>query len=212
MDDAEKFLQKALDLSVSHGYQTRGSFALLNLIRLYLAAQDSSRARVALERLEALTADDQDPLRATDRLIFAVRLAVEEGRTDEAIERYAELTMYQVQVQNINWRVEVLALGVRIAIQRNASVETIRPLLSDLQAAHLENRTRGMQDFEAHTLALGLRYCGESEEGLRLLVEYFACRREKWALPQYLIDLQRELRGGCRESNQERMEVLSAPV
>ena len=212
MDDAETILRDTLDLSLLHGYQTRASFALLNLVRVYLAARDIPRARAAMERFEALTADDQDPFRTAERLCFSVRLAVEEGRTDQATERYAELTRYQGQAQVGNWRPTVLALGIRIAIQQNVAAETIRALVSDLQGAHLESRGRGMQDFEAHALVLGLRYCGELEEGLRLLVEYSACRREKWGLPQDLIDLQRELRGSCTESNRERMEVLSAPI
>ena len=101
----------------------------------------------------------------------------------------------QSYIPGINWRGAILAVGVRIAIQQEASVGILRPMVTELKGAHLQNRGAGSQDFETHALALGLRYCGESEEGLRLLSEYATTfRRERWALPQPLSDLLCELR------------------
>ena len=208
--DAEAVLLQVRDLSVANGSLNRAAAATLNLIRVYLTVGDVPRALAALGGLEELAANNQDAFHTSDQFLCSVRLAMEEGKTEEASEKHAQLAMDQTRARNINWRVGVLALGVRIAIQRSASVETVRPLVSELRAAHLLNRTVGMQDFEAHALAVGLRYCGEAEESLQLLDEYSACRREKGALPQYLIDLRRELRGGCTASHNGRTEVLSA--
>jgi hypothetical protein len=86
-------------------------------------------------------------------------------------------------------------------------------MVAELEAAHLQNRGSGCQDFEAHALALGLRYCGESEKSLRLLAEYATkYRREKWALPQQLSDLLRELRGSYAVSATHRTDSLSGVV
>jgi tetratricopeptide (TPR) repeat protein len=212
MGDAEAVLLEVLDLSLSNGFLARASAAYLNLTRVYLAVGDVPRARAAMRKHEELSANDQDAFHEADQLFCWVRLALEEGKTEEASEKYAALANHLGRKCSINWRVGVLALGVRIAIQRTASVETVRPVVLELKAVHLQNRSFGMQDLETYALALGLRYCGESEEGLGLLVEYSRYRREKLALPKYLIDLQRELRESHAVSTTRRTGSLSISV
>jgi hypothetical protein len=162
-----------------------------------------------MQKLEALTEGDQDLQRSTDRLFFSARLALEEGNIEEASERYSVVAA-QAYLPGINWRGCVLATGMRIAIQQEASADILRPMVRELKDAHLQNRSAGSQDFETHALALGLRYCGESEEGLRLLSEYATTyRREIGALPQQLGDLLGDLRGSHAISAAARMEPLS---
>jgi tetratricopeptide (TPR) repeat protein len=193
-EEAEALLLRLLDLSVKQGLLGRVSFACLGLVRLYLACGDILQARTAMGKLEALTEGDQDFQRTTDRLYFSARLALEEGDIEQASERYSAVAA-QSYLPGINWRAAILAVGVRIAIQKEASVAILRPMVTELKGAHLQNRGASSQDFEAHALVLGLRYCGESEEGLRLLSEYATTyRRERWALPQTLSDLLCELR------------------
>lgn len=194
-DDATAVFLEALDLAVKHGLVSRTSFAIFSLIRIYVAGGDLPRARAAMQKLEALPERDQSVHRIADRLYFLARLPLEEGNIKEAAERYSVVAA-QSYFPGAQWRAAVLALGVRISIQQAASVDILRPIVAELEAAHLQNRGAGWQDFEAHALALGLRYCGEPEESLRLLVEYATKhRREKWALPQPLSDLLLELRG-----------------
>jgi ATP/maltotriose-dependent transcriptional regulator MalT len=185
-----------LDLSLAHGLLSRTSFAMLGLIRVYLARGDVSRARASMEELDALKEADQDFFRSNDRRYCLIKLALEEGNIEEAFERYAALAAELYRTPSVNWRAAVLALGIRIALQREESVETVRPMVAELEAAHLQNRSSGEQDSESHALALGLRYCGEPEAALRVLSAYVTThRRERWALPQSLSGLLCELRG-----------------
>jgi DNA-binding SARP family transcriptional activator/tetratricopeptide (TPR) repeat protein len=207
--DAAAVLLEVLDHSVAHGLVNRTSFAICSLIRVYIANGDLVRARATMQTLETLTEGDQSLYRTADRFYFATRLALEEGNIKQAAEQYSILAS-QSFLPSMNWRAAVLALGVRIALQRKASVETIRPIVSELEAAHLQSRSSGGQDFEAHALALGLRYCGESAGGLRLLSEYATTyRRETWPLPRPLSDLLSELRRSCSISATPRIESLS---
>jgi DNA-binding SARP family transcriptional activator/tetratricopeptide (TPR) repeat protein len=209
-DDAEAVFLELVDHSVAHGLVTRTSFAILSLIRVYLAAGDLRRARDAVCKLDALTGTDQDLHCTVDRLYMFARLALEEGNIEEASDRYTAALAQSTPAQTTNRRAAILALGIRIGIQKALSFDIIQPMVADLEAAHLQNRGTCWQDFETHALALGLQYCGESEEGMRLLVEYATkYRREKWPLPQQLKDLLRELQGGYAVSTTRRMEPLS---
>jgi tetratricopeptide (TPR) repeat protein len=212
-DDAEAVLLELLEYSVPHGLLGRASFALLALARVYLAAGDLPRAREAMQKLEALTGDEQDHHLAGDRNYMFARLALDEGNVQEAAERYLVLAAQTSPSKSVNRKSAVLALGIRIGIQQNASTEGLRRMVAEHEAAHLQNRSAGAQDFEAHALALGLRYCGELEKGLLLLAEYVTTyRREKWTLPQYLSDLLLELRGSYAVSPTLRKHSLSAVV
>ena len=195
IDEAEAVFHELLDHSLAHGILGRVSFAMMGLIRVYLARGDVPRARTRMQELDALS-EDQDFHRSGERHYFLAELALEEENLEEAFERYAALAAELYLDPSVNRRAAVLALGVRIALQQKAPFETIRPMIAELEAAHLQNRTSGGQDSEAHTLALGLRYCGESQRGLRLLSEYASTyRRERWPIPQPVEGLLCELRG-----------------
>jgi tetratricopeptide (TPR) repeat protein len=209
-DDAEAVFLKLLDHSVAHGLVSRTSFAILSLARVYLAAEDLPRAREIMQKLDVLTAGDQDQHLAGDRLYMSARVALNEGSVDEAAERYGVLAAQTSPMGSINRHSSILALGIQIGIQQHAPIEELRRMVRELEAAHLQNRSAGSQDFEAEALALGLRYCGQPERGLLLLSEYIAIhRRERSALPQDLSDLLRELRANYAVSATRRMEPLS---
>jgi DNA-binding SARP family transcriptional activator len=209
-DDAVAVFSELVDLSFAHGFLGRISLGCLELIRFYLASGNVARARAHMERLESLTETEEDFYSSAGRRFYLIRLALEEGNLEEASKRYAEEAAELYLPTSVNWRAGVLALGVRIAIQQKVSVEGISPMVAELESAHLQNRRSGGEDFEAHALALGLKYCGKSEEAFRWLSEYATThRREKWALPQQLTDLLRELGGSYAVSATRRMEPLS---
>jgi len=212
-NDSVAVFSELLDLSLAHGFLSRISIACLELIRFYLSSGDLPRARTYMEKLESLTATEEDLYSSNGRRFYLARLALEEGNLEEASKRYAEVATELYRPTNVNWRAGRLALGVRIAIQQKVSVEVIRPIVEELEAAHLQNRSSGGEDYEAHSLALGLRYCGESEEAFRLLSEYAAThRRERWALPHALSDLLSQLRRGYAASDTHRTDSLSVVV
>ena len=212
-DDAEAVLLELLNFSLAHGHLSRSSFAFLVLARVYLGAADLPRTREVMLKLETLTGDEQDHHVTRDRLYMLARLALDEGNIEEAAEKYMMLAAQTSSNAGINRQAAVLALGIRIGIQQHASIEKLRLMVGKLEAAHIQNRSRGLQDFEAHALVLGLRNCGEPEKGLRLLTEYVTIhRREKSAVPRYLSDLLGELRGCYAVSATLRMEPLSGVV
>jgi hypothetical protein len=163
-----------------------------------------------MTKLDAIAGVDQDLHRALDRLYLLARLALEEGNIEEASDKYEAACGHFARAQTANRRSAGLALGIRIGIHKEVSVASIRPMVADLEAAHVQNRASCWQDFETCALTLGLRYCGEEERGERLLLEYLTkYRREKWAFPQPLSDLLRQPRAGYAVSATRRMEPLS---
>lgn len=207
--DAEAVFLEILDHALAHGFGSRASFACLAVARVYIAVGDFRRARGAMQKLDSVTGVDQDLHRATDRLYMLARLALEEGNIEEASDRY-KAVVDKLTGASVNRRAAVSALGIRIGIHKKVSVDVIRPMVADLEAAHIQNRASCWQDFEAYALALGLRYCGDMERSERLLLEYRTkYRREQWALPQHFNELLPKLRGSYAVSATRRMEPLS---
>jgi len=212
-DEAVAVFGEVVDLSIAHGFLSRTSVTILELVRFYLASGDVPRARSYMQKLESLPTTEEDLYNAKGRRFYLVRLALEEGKLDEASKKYAEVAAESHLRTSVNWRAGVLALGIRIAIEQKVSIEVIRPIAAELEAAHLQNRSSGGEDFEAHALALGFQYCGESEKAFRLLSEYAAThRRERWALPDKLSDLLCQLRRGHGVSDARRTEPLTLVV
>jgi tetratricopeptide (TPR) repeat protein len=196
--DHEAVLNELIDLSMSHGLANRILLAKLGLIRMYLYSGDIPRARSALAQLDAGVEPSQDFHSSNVRLYYDAIIALEEGNIDQAFEGFKSMKERLLPDVTVNWRSGVAALGVRIAIRQEQPVETVRPMVAELEATHLQNRRSGGEDFEARALALGLRYCGAPGAGLRLLTEYVTKhRREKWPLPRPITDLLSELRTGA---------------
>jgi DNA-binding SARP family transcriptional activator/tetratricopeptide (TPR) repeat protein len=196
--DHEAVLNELIDLSMSHGLANRILLAKLGLIRMYLYSGDIPRARSALAQLDAGVEPCQDFQSSNVRLYYDAIIALEEGNIDQAFERFKSMKERLLPDVTVNLRSGVAALGVRIAIRQEQAVETVRPMVAELEATHLQNRRSGGEDFEAHALALGLRYCGAPGEGLRLLTDYVTkYRREKWPLPRRITDLLSELQTGA---------------
>jgi hypothetical protein len=149
-----------------------------------------------MQKLEALTDDEQDPHVRRDRIYMLARLALDEGNIEEAAKNYTMLAAQTSARESVNRQATVLALGIRIGIHRRAPIENLRLIVEELEAAHIQTRSSGLQDFEVHALALGLRNCGDLEKSRLLLTEYMTTyRRDKFAAPRYLSDLAGELRG-----------------
>ncbi len=197
-DDAERVLVELVDYSIVHGLPHRASCGLLLLALIRLTAGDLQRARGTLRKLQVLSRMDQDHFLVADEFFVSARLALEEGNLEEAAEKYEMLAAHTGPNESIVRQGVVLAVEIRLRIQQRASMERLRQRVALLEAAHLQNRSKGMQDFEIHALALGLRYCREQSKGLLLLREYVTThRREKRPIPQFLSDLLRELQASC---------------
>ena len=123
----------------------------------------------------------------TDRNYLQARVALEEGNIEAASSHYALTAAETNPNQSVNRRSSVAALGIMVGIAKCFPIESLKPLVADLESTHILNRASGWQDFEAQALLAGLRACGEPEKGLRLLTEYATTyRRERWPLPRRL--------------------------
>ena len=208
-EEAEAIFIEVFEHAKIHGLVSRMSFAALSLCRLYLAAGQVARAKEAMQRVEHFAEGDQDLHRAADRLYFLARLAFEDGDLERAWERYLTLA-HAASNQSVNRRAAVLAVGIRVAIQRGTPKHTVHLMVTELEAAHVENRASGWQDFETLALGLGLRYCGRIPRARIMLGEYLSTyRKERGAPPESLINLLKELRAPYAVSTTRRIEPLS---
>jgi DNA-binding SARP family transcriptional activator/tetratricopeptide (TPR) repeat protein len=207
-EEAETLFRKGLDHALAHGLSSRATFACYSLVRLYLAAGDTARAREALDRSEQLTDLGEDIHLIRDRNYLRARVTLEEGNIEAASSHCAVTQAETNPNQSINRRTSVLALGIMVGISKGLSVDGLRPLVRDLESMHMLNRASGWQDFEALALFSGLRACGEGEKGHRLLAEYATIhRRERGPLPRRINEMlyppNNKSNEGClQESNQ----------
>ena len=75
------------------------------------------------------------------------RLALDEGNIEEAAEKYVMLAAQTSSTAGVNRQAAVLALGIRIGIQQHASIEGLRRMVAELEAAHTQNRSRVLAGF-----------------------------------------------------------------
>jgi hypothetical protein len=188
-EEAETLFREGLDHALTHGLLSRARFACYSLVRLHLAAGDTVRAREALDRSEPLDFGEDIHL-IRDRNYLRARVALEEGNIEAASSHYAITLAETNPNQSVNRRTSVAALGIMVGISKGLPIDTLKPLVADLESMHVLNRASGWQDFEAQALFSGLRACGETEKGHRLLTEYATTyRRERWPLPRCLNEL-----------------------
>jgi len=194
---AEKLFIEALEHSISHGLTARASFAAYSLVRLYLAAGDVRQARHMLNRAEFITQSAEDVHIVADRYYLTARISLEEGNIREASAAYVAILAETKPNQSVNRRAAVLALGIRIGLLQRTSIQSLWQLVTELEAAHVLNRSAGWQDFEAQALYHGLVACGKPNKAKYLLTEYAKIhRREKGPLPKDLRDLVESARNG----------------
>jgi tetratricopeptide (TPR) repeat protein len=207
--EAETLLREGLDYALAHGLSNRAIFACYSLVRFYLAAGDTPRAREALDRSEVLADFGEDIHLISDRNYLQARVALEEGNIEAASSHYA-LTLAETNLdQSVNRRSSVGALGIMVGISKGLPIELLRPLVADLESMHMLNRASGWQDFEAQALVAGLRACGEPDKGLRLLTEYATTyRRERWPLPRQLNEWLYVRRGSSNEADLKESETF----
>jgi len=187
---AERLFIEALDHSIAHGLTARATFAAYSLVRLYLAAGDVRQARRMMTRAEHVAQSAEDVHLVADKNYLTARISLDEGNIQEASETYAVIITETGPNQSVNRRAAVLALGIRIGICQDASTESLWPLVAELEAAHILNRSSGWQDFETHALYHGLQACGKSEKAKRILTEYGKThRREQGPLPKNLREI-----------------------
>jgi predicted nucleic acid-binding protein len=169
--DCLEFLHSALEHAQAHKLHARIPAIILAEVRLHVAAEDFTSARDAISRgrLYAIPVDDR--VTRPEWQFFEARIALEDSTLREA-EATASAIEIVPQTDSVARRAGCLAVILRLRLKQQTSPAVLKSLVAELEEAHMITREIGAQDFEAHTLYLGLSAVGENEKARRLLQDY----------------------------------------
>jgi DNA-binding SARP family transcriptional activator len=171
-DDAcLQFIERAFEHAVSHRLRSRIPVIILTKIRLHVAAEDFVAARAAVSDGERYPLPSDDEVTRAEWQYFEARIALEDRQLPDVEKAVAKIELVPDNY-SVARRAGCLSVVLRLRLMQRKVQATIKPIVANLEAAHLLNRDIGNQDFEAHSLFLGLRALGEEKRGMQLLREY----------------------------------------
>ena len=180
------FVAQAFEQERANKSEARLSRLLVVELRLHVAAGAFAAAESTLDRLMGCSISADDDFAQSELQSFRARIALEKGDVAKASAVFAEVQTIP-RTYSPRRRANSLALKLRIRLHEGATEEELRSLVLELESEHLRVRGFGGHDFEAHALYLGLCAIGESERGLRLVLEYLDNHRgSDWPLPSYI--------------------------
>jgi DNA-binding SARP family transcriptional activator/tetratricopeptide (TPR) repeat protein len=180
--DAAKLLTEGLELAVAKRSYLRAKHLSTQLARQALMEGDPRGARKHLDRFVQYQFPPEDTIYGMEHACLNARIFLEEGRIEEAQNEFAPLITNKRTIP-IGFRGLVIATAVRLAIARKTSNEELESLVTELEEIHLQERAAGWNDFEAHSLFLGLSALGNEKRGIRLLSEYLREYRRDTSRP-----------------------------
>jgi DNA-binding SARP family transcriptional activator len=169
--DAIEFIKTAMEHAEGHKMRARIPAIILAEIRVHVLAEDFVSARAAISRGKLYEIPVDDQVTRPEWQFYEARVALED-RTLEEAERAASAIEIVPATNAVARRAGCLAVVLRIRLRQEATSEVIRSLVRDLETAHMITRDIGAQDFEVHSLYLGLCAVGEDAKARRLLHEY----------------------------------------
>ena len=181
-----RFESRALEHAISNRLHSRLSEILLSTTMLHIAAQAFDKAREVLTEIERRPITSDNFKERNEIHYNEARVALEEGDCAKAAKAF-ELIEGLSPTYSVTRRGYYLALEVRIRLKQGAGLDVLKRLVTELEAAHLQMRGLGSQDFESYSLYLGLCALGEKHRGAQLLTEHVELRRAKWPLPQAIL-------------------------
>jgi hypothetical protein len=154
---------------------------------MHISARAFDKAREVLKEIEKFPIASGNHRSRDEIHYLEARLALEEGDLIRAATAF-DLIYAISPTYSVSRKGYFLALEVQIRLRQGAATSVIAPLVAELQAAHLQMRNIGSQDFESYSLYLGLCAVGEEDVGVQLLGEYVQEHRHvKWPLPQTIL-------------------------
>lgn len=182
------FVSKAFDHAIQSKLHARHLDIKLKSISLHIGAGAFDKAREVLQGIDRSQLGTGNPIRRNEILSNETRLALEEGNLANAVAAFESIDSPSSNF-SMSRRGYYLALEVRIRLAQGAHSTTMRPLVDELEKAHVQLRASGTQDFEAHALYLGLCRLGEIERGKTLMRQFVSARRPSpLAPPQDILD------------------------
>jgi DNA-binding SARP family transcriptional activator/tetratricopeptide (TPR) repeat protein len=185
--DAEAALREALDIAEQHKLSVSAATALNHLAHLFLELGQADRVRECFGMLTKQYAKREDADAGRRVRDLAVRLALIDGRYDDA----RQLTREPLkQVRNdplIERRVYHLALIVAARLRSGGKL--FEEAVTLLEEDHLRARVNARQAFATYTLCGALTKLGRRKRGDELLREYLAkYRHEPWPPGPHLLE------------------------
>ena len=173
------FVSEALEHAIAHRLHSRRRHALLSATTLHIAAGEFEKARQTLTALRENAYSSDSAKESNEIHMLEARIAIEQGDFTLAARAFSQADKISPAF-SVARKGFSLAVEVRLRLHENADTDTIRPLVSELESAHVQMRRLGSQDFEGYSLFLGLCALGEKARGLELLREYLKERRVAW--------------------------------
>jgi DNA-binding SARP family transcriptional activator len=206
-----QFESKALEHAIANRLHSRHTEILLSTTALHIAARAFDKAREALAGIDKHRIASDNFKERNEIHYHEARLALERGDSAAAAAAF-ELIGALSPTYSVTRRGYYLALEVQIRLKQRVGMDVVQRLVAELEAAHLQMRGLGSQDFESYSLYLGLCALGEKDRGAQLLREHVELRRAKWPLPQTILRVleAEESRGAVQSRQADAMLAASA--
>jgi DNA-binding SARP family transcriptional activator/tetratricopeptide (TPR) repeat protein len=186
-DEAESLFESALDLARTHCLALAEQRAIPPFAHMALETGRIDRARKLYERLLEIPINASDKFTFVQRQALGVRLALHDGKADEAL-RLLPFTLDEISSDPVfNKRTYNLALlvAVQLATHGRASAEAVKKL----EESFNRSKRSPHQAFSAFVLHAALKQNNMPAKARDFLRQYEAeYRREPWTAPRHLLD------------------------
>ena len=180
--DGLQFISRALEHATTHRFYSRRLQIMLAAVTLHIAAGAFDKARKGVDEAVAYANSSDSVKDHNELMLLDARIALEEGEYARAAWAFRQ-TAGISPTYSIARKGYYLAVEVQIRLREGSNIETLSPIVRELEAGHLLLRSGLAQDFEAFSLFLGLKAINADERAYRLLTEYVDVRRRSWPLP-----------------------------
>lgn len=186
-DDAKSHLLEALTVADNHHLRLSKSRAIPMLAHLSLEQGNKSEAKAWLQALESIELSAHDHLGRAELLSIRARIALLDGRIDEAAQ-LIEGDLDQMRLDH-NPQRRVYAAALRVVVELATKKKPSLFAVTELEEAHLRSRGNVFQAFAAYALYAGLSSLDQADKAQTLLDEYVQLyRREPVPPPRHLLE------------------------
>jgi hypothetical protein len=198
-DEAHEYLHQAIALADRHRIFLSKTQALCMLGYMAIEQGRIEDARSWVGALESSMHDEDDGSTKLDVATINARIALVDGRYDEAV-ALVENDLHQMRFAPVPNRREYW-YALRVATELATGGEAKAESLARLEDEHALLRKTMFQAFQTYTLYAGLVSVGQTRKAKCLLDEYLTKdRREPWPASEHILDaLMRLTRNGANK-------------
>ncbi len=206
IQEATAHLEAALDLADRHNLHLSKSRAIPMLANMFLEQGNTFEAKKWLSVLQSGPIAESDNLGRAEISAIGARIALLEGRSDEA-RHIVDVELKHMRADQVPHR-RTYAAALRVAAELATDHRCSRVALSNLESNYLLSRGNVFQAFSTFALHEGLLSVGDRTKAETILNEYVTHhRRECGPLPTHLLESLHRLWKTARESAGEPPEI-----